>query len=192
MVQKMNTFQINLISRRLAGITFLILLFNLMIPTKASADVDLQSDLNRITSGINKFDANSANSTSVSSISGIKKVFSNNAKILAELQSSIAIFKTNLNSVKAFIPNKDTKESPRFSTLMNLAVGYEVWLRYQKLNQSFAEKCLKSSGESYQSFTNCSIKGLQRTLENERLGRNSLQSAWNAWRQWQVKFGYAK
>lgn len=167
------------------------LIIVVMTPHTSIANVDLQSDLNRIVAGINKFDANSAKSTSLSSISGVKQVFANNAAILSEISSAVSVFKRNLNSVKSYIPKSDTKDTPRFSTLMNLALGYEKWLFYQKKNQSLAEKCLRTSGRTYRTFADCSIKDLPKTLENERVGRLKLQAAWNAWKQWQIKFGHA-
>jgi hypothetical protein len=172
---------------------FLILtmLFIVLHQPTSRASVDLQADLNKIVAGINKFDANSAQSTSLSSIAGVKQVFANNAAILLEIQSAVTVFKKDLNSVKSYIPKSDTKDTPRFSTLMNLALGYEEWLKYQKKNQALAEKCLRTSGKTYNSFTNCSLKELPTTLENERLGRAKLQTAWNAWKQWQIKFGHA-
>lgn len=157
----------------------------------ASANVDLQADLNRIVSRISKFDSNSKRSTSASTISEVRQVFKNNSEILSEIQVAVSVFKRNLNSVKSYIPTIDTKETPRFSTLMNLALGYEDWLRYQRINQGLAEKCLRTSGQSYKSFLDCSIKDLSKTIENERLGRSKLQSAWNAWKRWQIKFGHA-
>ena len=89
------------------------------------------------------------------------------------------------------IPSRDTKESPAFNTLMNLTKGYEEWLKYQNINQSSAQKCINNAGSSFSSFSSCSIGILPRTMENERIGRQKLQTAWNAWKQWQVKYGYA-
>lgn len=161
-----------------------------LVPTSTKANVDLQDDLNRVVVGINKFDSNSAKSKNVSTVSEVKIIFANNAVILGEIQSAVSRFKRNLNSVKKYLPTQDTKETPKFGTLMNLALGYEEWLKYQKANQLMAERCLKSAGKTFRSFSNCSIKELPKTLENERLGRAKLQAAWNAWKQWQVKFGY--
>ena len=151
----------------------------------------LQADLNKIVAGINKFDSNAAKSTSLSTINEVRQVFSNNAAILSEISAAVSVFKRDLNSVKSLIPKSDTKDTPRFSTLMNLALGYEEWLKYQQKNQTLAERCLRNSGKTYKSFTNCSIRDLPNTLENERLSRVKLQAAWNAWKQWQIRFGHA-
>jgi hypothetical protein len=166
----------------------------LMIPAgvgSAFAAIDLQADLNRIVAGINRFDANSAASTSASTMADVKRVFSNNSLILREISDANAAFKRDLNSAKRLIPSRDTKDSPAFSTLMNLAKGYEDWLKYQNLNQSSAQKCINNAGSSFNSFSRCSIGLLSRTMENERIGRQKLQAAWNAWKRWQVKYGYA-
>ena len=173
------------------GVSVATMLLLLLQQSTSHASVDLQADLNKIVIGINKFDANSARSTSLSSITGVKDVFAKNADILIEIRSAVSDFKRDLNSVKSYIPKTDTKDTPRFSTLMNLALGYEEWLRYQKKNQALAERCLRTSGKTFKSFTNCSIKDLPTTLENERIGRSKLQAAWNAWKQWQIKFGHA-
>jgi hypothetical protein len=165
-------------------------LFLSLVPSSSAANVDLQADLNRIVQGINKFDSNAARSAKASNLADIKSIFANNGLILNEIQASVSRFKQSLNDVKRYIPTKDTKETPKFSTLMNLALGYEEWLRYQKLNQSLAERCLKSAGKTFKSFSECSLRELPKTLSNERLGRAKLQSAWNAWKQWQIKFGY--
>lgn len=159
--------------------------------TPSFGNVDLQADLNRIVAAINKFDANSSRTNSASTIADIRSIFSSNASILSEISSANSIFRRNLKSVKSQIPTKDTKATPKFSTLMNLSKGYKDWVYYQRLNQALAEKCLKNSGSSYNSFLTCSINYLPKTMENERIGRSKLQAAWNAWKQWQVKFGHA-
>jgi hypothetical protein len=162
-----------------------------LVSTPAMASIDLQADLNRIVAGINRFDANSAASSSVRTIDDVKRVFSNNASILREIRDANAAFKRNLNTAKRQIPSRDTKESPAFNTLMNISKGYEEWLKYQNMNQSSAQKCINNAGRSFSSFSSCSIKLLPRTIENERIGRQKLQAAWNAWKQWQIKYGYA-
>jgi len=169
----------------------LTLVISPLVSTPAIASIDLQADLNRIVAGINRFDANSAASSSVKTIDDVKRVFSNNASILREIRDANAAFKRNLNVAKRQIPSRDTKESPAFNTLMNLTKGYEEWLKYQNMNQSSAQKCINNAGRSFNSFSSCSIKLLPRTIENERIGRQKLQAAWNAWKQWQVKYGYA-
>lgn len=155
------------------------------------AAIDLQADLNRIVAGINRFDANSAASSSASTMADVKRIFSNNAAILREIKDANAAFKRDLNSAKRQIPSRDTKESPAFNTLMNLTKGYEEWLKYQNINQSSAQKCINNAGSSFSSFSSCSIGILPRTMENERIGRQKLQAAWNAWKRWQVKYGHA-
>ena len=169
----------------------LALSFSPFITTPAVAAIDLQADLNRIVAGINRFDANSAASSSIRTISDVKRTFSNNAAILREIKEANAAFKRSLNSAKRQIPTRDTKDSPAFNTLMNLTKGYEEWLRYQNMNQSNAQKCINNAGSSFISFSSCSIELLPRTMENERIGRQKLQTAWNAWKQWQIKYGYA-
>ena len=151
----------------------------------------MQADLNQIVQGLNRFDANSKASNAAKTISEIRTVFTNNKVILNDIEVSVRNFKSNLNRVKAMIPTQDTKATPRFQTLMNLAIGYEDWVKYQKLNQKLAEKCLNSSGKTYNYFVACSLKDLPKTLENERLSKIKLQSAWNVWRQWQIRFGHA-
>lgn len=157
----------------------------------AFAAIDLQADLNRIIAGISRFDANSATSSSVNTIVDVKKIFANNSIILQEIKNANAVFKRNLNSAKRQIPSKDTKDSPAFNTLLNITVGYEEWLKYQNINQTNAQTCINSAGSSFSSFTNCSIRLLPKTMENEKIGRQKLQTAWNAWKKWQVKFGHA-
>jgi hypothetical protein len=65
------------------------------------------------------------------------------------------------------------------------------WLKYQNINQRGAQNSIDKAGSSFTSFTNCSVGIFPRTMENERVGRQKLQAAWNAWKQWQVKYGYA-
>jgi hypothetical protein len=157
----------------------------------AVAGIDLQADLNRIVVAINKFDANSAASGSVSSIAGMKNILSKNASILREIRDANAVFKADLNRAKSQIPTRDTNASPAFSTLMNLTKGYEEWLKYQEINQATGQKCMSKAKNSFTSFSNCLIVNFSKTLENERIGKMKLQSAWDAWKKWQVKFGYA-
>jgi hypothetical protein len=157
----------------------------------SAAAIDLQADLNRIIVAIQKFDANSAASTKISSISEARQIFVNNGSILKDIKTANAVFKKDLISAKRYLPSSDTKDSPAFSTLMNLTRGYEQWLWYQNVNQLNAQKCIKKAGNSFSSFSACSIAMLEETIENERLGRQKLQSAWDAWKQWQIKYGYA-
>jgi hypothetical protein len=157
----------------------------------ATAAIDLQADLNRIVSGINQFDANSANASSVRTTSDVKRIFSNNAIILREISAANAAFKRDLNSAKKYISSRDTKDSPAFGTLIGLTAGYEVWLKYQNKNQVASQKCIDRAGTSFSAFSACSIALLPKTMENERLGRLKLESAWSAWKQWQIKFGHA-
>lgn len=157
----------------------------------ADAAIDLMADLNRITAGIRQFDANSATSSSVNTMMDVKVIFSKNEAILREIGNATAAFKRDLNSAKRLIPARDTKDTPAFGTLMNLAKGYEEWVRYQNINQAAAQICVKSSGNSFSAFSNCSISALPKTIENERIGRQKLTSAWNAYKVWQIKYGYA-
>ena len=168
----------------------LLVLLPISTPTKSMATIDLQADLNQIVAGIRKFDANSAASTSASSIADVKRIFSNNASILREIKNANDVLRRDLISAKNYIPARDTKESPAFDTLMNLSKGYEEWLKYQNVNQLSAENCIKKSGGSFRKFSSCSISILPKTMENERIGRQKLQAAWNAWKQWQTKYGY--
>ena len=176
--------------RKLLSLTLLVAIFP-FVNAPAFAAIDLQADLNRIVAAINQFDTNSANSASVTTMSDVKRIFSNNDSILKEIREANAAFKRDLNSAKGQIPSRDTKNSPAFSTLINLTKGYEEWLKYQDKNQSSAQKCINNSGTSYRLFSSCSIGILPKTIENERIGRQKLEAAWNAWKQWQVKYGYA-
>ena len=157
----------------------------------AIAAIDLQADLNRIVAGINRFDANSAATNSATTLADIKAIFSNNAVILTDISNANAAFKRDLNSAKRQIPSKDTKASPAFSTLMNLTKGYEEWVKYQRINQVTGQKCIANAKNSFATFSNCLLLNFSKSMENERIGKMKLQTAWNAWKQWQVKYGYA-
>ena len=169
----------------------LVLSLSPLTTTPATAGIDLQADLNRIVASIRQFDSNSAAASSINTVSDAKRIFSNNASILREIRDANAAFKSDLNSAKRQIPSRDTKDSPAFNTLMNLTKGYEDWLKYQNINQSAAENCINKAGSSFRSLSICSTRLLPRTMENERIGRQRLQSAWDAWKAWQVKYGYA-
>ena len=169
----------------------LVLALSPLLTTPASAAIDLQADLNRIVAGIKMFDANSAAASSASTMADVKRIFSNNASILREIGAANAAFKRDLNSAKRQIPSRDTKESPAFSTLINLTRGYEEWLKYQNMNNAASEKCSKSAGSSFSNYSMCLIRVLPKTVENERIGRQKLQAAWDVWKAWQVKYGYA-
>lgn len=176
--------------RKLLFLT-LILALSPFSTTPATAAIDLQADLSRIAAGINKFDANSAAANSATTIAEVKIIFSNNASVLTEISNANAAFKRDLNSARRQIPSKDTKDSPAFSTLINLTKGYEEWVKYQRINQVTGQKCMASSKNSFTSFSNCLLSNLSKTLENERVGLIKLQAALNAWKQWRVKYGYA-
>ena len=109
--------------RKLHSVIIFFTVTALLIPN-ANAGIDLQADLNRIVAGISRFDANSASSASVNTMSDVRRLFSNNASILREIRDANAAFKRDLNSAKSQIPSRDTRDSPAFSTLMNLTKGY--------------------------------------------------------------------
>jgi len=171
-------------------ITLLVLIFAFspLIISPSVAAIDLEADIRRLAAAVNQFDANTATSASVSTIADIKQIFSKNASILREIGAASAAFKGDLNSAKRQIPSRDTKNSPAFNTLMNLPKGYEEWLKYQNINQTSARDCITRAGSSFNSFTSCSIRLLPKTMENERIGRQKLQEAVNALKQWQVKY----
>jgi hypothetical protein len=181
------------INENIKKIISLVLALSLLpiITTPAIAAIDLMADLNRIISGVSQFDANSANAPSDSTIADVKRTFSNNASILREISDANAVFKRNLNSSKKLIPSKDTKDSPAFNTLINLAKGYEVWVRYQNINQVIAQKCIKNAGSSLNSYTRCTFSAFSDTVDNEILGRQRLVTAADAFQKWRVKYGYA-
>lgn len=181
----------NVIMKKTRFLILTLIVCNFGINQSQAATIDLQANLNRIIAGINRFDANSSNSVNASSMSDVKQLFQNNANILKEIEVANSAFRKDLNRAKRYIPSRDTKESPAFQTLMNLSRGYEEWLRYQRLNQLRAKKCIEKSGSSFSSFSSCSIAALNETLENERLGRVKLQAALDAWQKWRVKYGYA-
>jgi hypothetical protein len=176
--------------RRLKAVSAFIII-TLFSTSNAWAVIDLNAGLNRIVIVINKFDANSANAAYASNISDIRILFSTNASVLRDISSSVGAFKRDLNASKRYIPSRDTKDSPAFSTLMNLALGYENWLKYQNMNQVNAQRCFQGSSTTFNSYTACSLRVLSKTLENERLSRTKLVAALNAWKQWQIKYGYA-
>ena len=169
----------------------LVLALSPLVNTPAVAAIDLQADMNRITAGIKRFDANTATSSSISTMADVKRIFSNNASILREIGDANAVFKRDLNSAKRQIPSRDTKDSPAFNTLMNLAKGYEEWLKYQNMDQAASQKCINSAGSSFSTYMICAVSLLPKAAEHERIGRQKLQSAWDAWKKWQVKYGYA-
>lgn len=167
------------------------LVLSIFSSSPTAAAIDLMADLNRIVAGIRQFDANSATSSSVASMADVKKIFANNASILREIGNANAAFKRDLNSAKRMIPTRDTKDTPAFSTLMNLSRGYEVWVAYQNKNQAMAQKCIDNARGSFNYFSRCSISDLPKTAQNEIIGRQKLTEAWSAWKTWQVKYGYA-
>lgn len=169
----------------------LVLALSPFVATPALAAIDLQADMNRIVAGIKQFDANSAAASSVGTMTDVRRIFSNNESILREIADANAAFKRDLNSAKRQIPSRDTKESPAFSTLINLTKGYEEWLKYQNMDQAASQKCMKSAGNSFSTYSLCLITLLPKTMEHERIGRQKLQSAWDAWKKWQVKYGHA-
>jgi len=169
----------------------LVLALSPFVTTPAVAAIDLQADMNRITAGIKRFDANTAASFSMSTMTDVKRIFSNNASILREIGAANAAFKRDLNIAKRQIPTRDTKDSPAFNTLMNLTKGYEEWLKYQNMDQAASQKCINSAGSSFSAYMTCAISLLPKAAEHERIGRQKLQAAWDAWKKWQVKYGHA-
>ena len=175
----------------LASAIVSIFVMSTVLIAPANSVIDLQADINRIVAAINKFDANSAAATSVNSVAQIRVITRNNKAILREIKETNDYFKRDLISAKKLLPSRDTKDSPAYNTIFNLTRGYDQWLIYQNRNQVTGERCLATSGNSYSEYTECLMMNLSKTFENERLGRIKLEAAWRAWKNWQVKYGYA-
>ena len=175
----------------LASVIVSVLAISVVSITPANSVIDLQADINRIVTAINKFDANSAAATSVNSVAQIRVITRNNKAILREIKEANDYFRKDLISAKKLLPSRDTKDSPAYNTIFNLTRGYDQWLIYQNRNQITGERCLSTSGNSYSEYTDCLMMSLSTTLENERLGRIKLEAAWRAWKNWQFKYGYA-
>ena len=176
--------------RKQLSFVLVLVLSNLVNPPVFAA-IDLQADLDRIVVGIRAFDSNSAATASVTTVAGMKVINSKNVAILSQIRDANMAFKRDLNRAKQQIPSRDTKASPSFKTLLNLTKGYEEWLKYQEINQVIGEKCITKAKNSFSAFTNCLLANFSVTMENERIGKMKLQTAWDAWKKWQVKYGYA-
>jgi hypothetical protein len=151
---------------------------------------DFQRDMRLIVAGTQKFDANSAQGRNLRSISQAKRVFANNQKILSEIGRSVATLRSNLNKNRNFLPTRDTKDSPAFSTLIIMANGYDEWLKYQLLNQKIGDACLKKANKNLKSFKKCVLDSFSTTLKNEQLGRSKFESAIGVYNRWKAKYGY--
>lgn len=157
--------------------------------TKAAQD--FQRDMSRIIENLRRFNENSNKSTYAKDMKQIKMISATNDSILRDISFSITTFKRNLERNRDFLPTREIKESPAYSTLMKMAVGYEDWLRYQKKNQLMFDACVRNSGKSKANFDKCSVNYIVKGLENERLGRLKLQQAADEYNRWMKRFGHS-
>ena len=151
---------------------------------------DWQRDMIRVVAGTQKFNANSIQARNLRTISQARRVFKENQAILFEIGRSVTTLRSNLNKNRNFLPTRDTKDSPAFSTLINMANGYDKWLKYQLLNQELGKACFKKAKGSLKSFKKCVLDSFSITLRNEQLGRSKFESAIGVYNRWKAKYGY--
>ena len=153
---------------------------------------DFQRDMNRIVENIRSFNENSSKAGYANSMKQMKQISATNDALLKGMSISISTFKNNLNKNKKFLPTKDISESPKFSTLAKMAMGYENWLKYQKMNQKMFKRCFRNTNNKFNSFKNCTLNNFGKSFENERLGRVKLEQAVREYNLWMARFGHSK
>lgn len=153
-----------------------------------SSEIDLNADVETIATDVSRFDANSALSSSASTIEDYAEISKNNSIILDSIEISVDKFKSDILEAWDGLPTEDTTSSPSRSKLLNWAKGYETWIFYQREMQKLGDACLLTS-QTKSEFDNCAFNNFNRTMELENLSRNDLSYAIQGIQEWRDSIG---
>jgi hypothetical protein len=152
----------------------------------ASETFDINSDIDRISQAVNKFDANSARGSAVTSLEEFISVTNANKEILSEIRIAVNEFIGHIDSAWDSLPVEDTADLPSRNKIRNWASGYETWLEYQNKIQLVANECQIASNVG-SSWKICILENFNKTRMYESLSKSDLEVAIADIQEWQSR-----
>ena len=156
--------------------------------TGTSSEIDLNADVESIAEGVSRFDANTALTSSATTLQDYIDISSNNETILNSIESSVQKFKLNIQDAWDELPAEDDLTSPSRGKLLKWAEGYETWIYYQREMQKLGSACTITS-QTKSEYDICAINNFNRAMEFERLSRSELTAAIQGIQEWRESVG---
>jgi hypothetical protein len=154
----------------------------------ASSEIDLNADVESIAAGVSRFDANTALTSSATTLQDYVDISNNNENILNSIETSVQKFKCDIQEVWEDLPAEDGPSSPSRGKLLKWAEGYETWIYYQREMQKLGSACTITS-QTKSEYDNCALNNFNRAMEFERLSRSELSSAVQSIQDWRESIG---
>lgn len=154
----------------------------------ASPQIDLNADVESIADGVSRFDANSALTSSATTLQDYIDISSNNETILNSIETSVLKFKLDIQDAWDDLPSTDDASSPSRGKLMKWAEGYETWIYYQREMQKLGSACTITS-QTKSEYDICAMNNFNRAMEFERLSRSDLSVAIQGIQEWRQSIG---
>jgi hypothetical protein len=153
-----------------------------------SPEIDLNADVESIADGVSKFDANTALTSSATTLQDYVDISNNNEVILNSIETSVQKFKGNIQQAWEDLPAQDDASSPSRAKLLKWAEGYETWIYYQREMQKLGSACTITS-QTKSEYDICAISNFNRAMEFERLSRSDLTAAIQGIQEWRESVG---
>ena len=153
-----------------------------------SPEIDLNMDVESIANGVSRFDANTALTSSATTLQDYVDISNNNEVILNSIETSVQKFKGNIQQAWEDLPAQDDASSPSRAKLLKWAEGYETWIYYQREMQKLGAACTITS-QTKSEYDICAIRNFNRAMEVERLSRSDLTAAIQGLEEWRESVG---
>jgi hypothetical protein len=153
-----------------------------------SAEIDLNADVESIADGVSRFDANTALTSSATTLQDYVDISNNNEDILNSIETSVQKFKADIQEAWEDLPAEDVASTPSRAKLLKWAEGYETWIYYQREMQKLGSACTITS-QTKSEYDICAISNLNRAMEFERLSRSDLTPAIQGIQEWRESVG---
>jgi len=154
----------------------------------SSSNIDLNADVEAIASGVSRFDANTASTSSANSLQDYVNLSDNNESILDSIEVSVQKFKSDINNAWEDLPAEDSTDSPSRNKLLKWAEGYETWIYYQREAQKLGNACATTS-QTKSEYELCAMNNFNRLMDFERLSRSELTLAIEGIQEWRRSVG---
>jgi len=151
-------------------------------------DIDLNADVESIADGVSRFDANTALTSSATTLQDYVDISNNNEIILNSIETSVQKFKLDIQEAWEDLPDQDDVSSPSRAKLLKWAEGYETWIYYQREMQKLGAACTITS-QTKSEYDICAINNFNRAMDFERLSRSDLTSAIQGIQEWRESVG---
>jgi len=153
-----------------------------------SSEIDLNADVESIAAGVSRFDANTALTSSATTLQDYVDISNNNETILNSIETSVQKFKSDIQEAWEDLPAEDGPSSPSRGKLLKWAEGYETWIYYQREMQKLGSACTITS-QTKSEYEICALNDFNRAMDFERLSRSDLSNAIQGIQEWRESIG---